>query len=52
MAKCNLLCKIYSRVVGYYSETDVWNPGKQAEFEERVPFKVEEEKPKKENVDE
>jgi len=31
-------CRIYSRIVGYYSSTDGWNLGKKAEWEARVPF--------------
>ena len=29
----------WTRVMGYYRPVDHFNPGKQAEFEERVPFK-------------
>jgi anaerobic ribonucleoside-triphosphate reductase len=28
-------CDIYSRIVGYYTATNVWNLGKKAEFKER-----------------
>jgi len=31
-------CDVYSRVVGYYQPVRFWNPGKQEEFKERVPF--------------
>jgi ribonucleoside-triphosphate reductase len=33
-------CEIYSRVVGYYRPIDQWNPGKQAEFWDRVPYNI------------
>ena len=35
-------CEIYSRVVGYYRPIQQWNPGKRAEFWDRVPYKIEE----------
>lgn len=31
-------CEVYSRVVGYIRPVDQWNPGKQAEFADRVNF--------------
>lgn len=34
-------CEIYSRVCGYLRPTVQWNEGKQAEFNDRVTFKVE-----------
>jgi anaerobic ribonucleoside-triphosphate reductase len=33
-------CEVYSRVAGYYRPVSNWNPGKQQEFEERLPFIV------------
>ena len=30
----------YSRVVGYYRPVSQWNPGKRAEFTERLPLKI------------
>jgi len=30
--------EIYSRVVGYLRPTSQWNPGKQQEFKDRVPY--------------
>ena len=33
------LCEIWTRVMGYHRPVSGFNPGKQAEFEERVPFK-------------
>lgn len=33
-------CKIYSRVVGYFSAIDTWNKGKKKEFGLRKTFKV------------
>jgi len=34
-------CEIYSRVCGYLRPIKDWNEGKQAEFNDRVTFKVE-----------
>ena len=34
------LCKIYSRVVGYFSPISEWNKGKKKEFGIRETFKV------------
>lgn len=31
-------CEVYSRIVGYIRPVDQWNPGKQAEFHDRVTF--------------
>lgn len=31
-------CEVYSRVVGYIRPVDQWNPGKQAEFSDRLAF--------------
>ncbi len=31
-------CEVYSRVVGYIRPVSQWNPGKQAEFGDRVVF--------------
>lgn len=33
-------CEVYSRVVGYIRPVQQWNDGKQAEFDDRKPFKV------------
>ena len=33
-------CKIYSRVVGYFSPIDSWNVAKKKEFKIRKTFKV------------
>ena len=35
--------EVFSRVVGYYRPLDQWHKGKQAEFNDRVYFKVPEE---------
>ena len=32
-------CLIYSRIVGYLSATEFWNPGKKQEFADRKVFK-------------
>jgi ribonucleoside-triphosphate reductase len=34
-------CEVYSRVTGYLRPVQQWNEGKQAEFDDRVTFKVE-----------
>jgi len=36
---CGEACEVYSRVVGYLRPTENWNPGKQAEFDERADFR-------------
>ena len=33
-------CEVWSRVVGYLRPVGGWNVGKQAEFGDRVTFKV------------
>ena len=33
--------EVYSRIVGYLRPTDQWNPGKKAEFKDRVVYKDE-----------
>ena len=38
---CGAQAEVYSRVVGYLRPVDQWNAGKQAEFQERVPFNQE-----------
>jgi len=38
--KCKQPTEVYSRVVGYYRPVQQWNKGKQAEFYDRLPFKV------------
>ena len=36
---CGQPCEIYSRVVGYYSPIQAWNPGKRVEFKKRTVYK-------------
>ena len=36
---CGQPCEIYSRVVGYYSPIQAWNPGKRIEFKKRTVYK-------------
>jgi ribonucleoside-triphosphate reductase (formate) len=38
--KCGKECEVYSRVVGYIRPIEQWNKGKQAEFHDRLEFKV------------
>lgn len=33
-------CEVYSRIVGYLRPVQVWNEGKQAEFEDRKTFRI------------
>jgi len=33
-------CKVYSRIVGYYTDVSSWNDGKAQEFKERTVFDV------------
>lgn len=40
MAKCNVKCQIYSRVVGYFRPVSEWNKGKKEEFKDRKVFKI------------
>ncbi len=40
MGNCKAPTEVYSRVVGYYRPVQHWNPGKQAEFHDRVPYAV------------
>ena len=35
---CKQPCEIYSRVVGYYSPIQAWNPGKREEFKRRTVY--------------
>lgn len=37
-------CEVYSRVVGFIRPVQQWNEGKQAEWDERKDFVIEEEK--------
>ena len=41
MKKQRTRCERYSRVVGYLRPVSQWNDGKQAEFKDRVVFKIE-----------
>ena len=37
--KCHMESEVFSRIVGYYRPVKQWNPGKQAEYTQRVPLK-------------
>jgi len=37
---CQCPTEVYSRVVGYYRPVQNWNKGKRQEFDDRVPFVV------------
>ena len=47
MKKCGRETDVYSRVVGFYRPTKLWNKGKKEEFKERKTFSLE-----KTNIDE
>jgi len=36
--RCRARTEVYSRVCGYFSPVQAWNPGKRAEFRDRRPF--------------
>lgn len=38
MEECGEKCEVYSRVVGFIRPVQQWNPGKLAEWSERVEF--------------
>jgi len=38
--KCSGKVETYSRVVGFYRPTSLWNRGKKEEFKERVPYLI------------
>jgi ribonucleoside-triphosphate reductase (formate) len=38
------LCTIYSRVVGWYTPVQNYNPGKKSEYKDRKLFKIKNEK--------
>lgn len=38
--KCESVCEVYSRVVGYLRPVQQWNKGKKQEFKERKTYKV------------
>ncbi len=37
---CGKDTEVYTRVVGYYRPVSMWNKGKQAEYKDRVPYKI------------
>ena len=38
MKRCRKLTEVYSRVCGYFSPVQSWNPGKRAEFGDRLDY--------------
>ena len=38
--RCESVCEVYSRVVGYLRPVQQWNKGKKEEFKERVTYKI------------
>ncbi|HPQ72218.1 MAG TPA: anaerobic ribonucleoside-triphosphate reductase [bacterium] len=40
MGKCKAKTEVYSRVCGFYRPVQSWNPGKRAEFHDRVPYAI------------
>lgn len=43
--KCGKPVDVYSRIVGYMRPVALWNDGKKAEWNDRTPFHVCEDKP-------
>lgn len=50
MGKCNKPMEIYSRVTGFFRPTNSWNKGKREEFRDRVYYKVNIKKDKRESA--
>lgn len=44
MGKCGQKCEVYSRVCGYFRPVNMWNRGKQEEFKDRKPFRIQDRK--------
>jgi len=40
MIKQRTKCEVFSRIVGYLRPVKNWNVGKQAEFKDRINFKI------------
>lgn len=40
MAKCGLICEVYTRVVGYFRPLKCWNKGKREEQRLRTPYRT------------
>ena len=40
MGRCKAKTEVYSRIVGYYTPVQHWNPGKRAEFHARKPYAI------------
>ena len=38
MGNCKAKTEVFSRVVGYYTPVQQWNPGKRQEFHTRKPY--------------
>jgi len=43
MSKIIIPTEIYSRVVGFYTPVSQWNKGKQEEYKNRKPYRLENE---------
>jgi len=41
MKVCGKPCKIWSRIIGYYTPVNQWNRGKAEEFDDRTPYSME-----------
>jgi len=39
-AELRIPCEVYSRIVGYLRPVSSWNPGKVAEFEDRLEYET------------
>jgi len=44
MSENKIPCEIYSRCCGYFRPIKQWNKGKQSEFEDRITYKLPEDK--------
>ncbi len=51
MKKCGSKTEVYSRVVGYFRPISQWNNGKRSEFNDRDPFRINENRLAKETSD-
>ena len=40
MTEKKVPCEVWSRAVGYFRPVSQWNKGKQAEFRDRVHYKI------------
>lgn len=41
MTEKRIPCEIYTRVVGFFRPVSAWNKGKQSEYADRKPYRLE-----------